>query len=103
MRACTTLTKLAKAEQRLGTAAEETEIAVELDTPVEQVPHQTERRGAFNIGELEFLRDENETATLLKHVSTPDEDPPAIQLEKVEAERLMPQPSTGFRLRNERF
>jgi RNA polymerase sigma factor for flagellar operon FliA len=80
---------LAKAEQRLGRVAEEAEIAVELDMPVEEYRIRLSEVAALNIGELEFLRDENETATLLKYVSTPDEDSPAMQLEKGELERLV--------------
>jgi RNA polymerase sigma factor for flagellar operon FliA len=44
---------------------------------------------ALDIGELEFLRDERETPILMKYISTPDEDSPAHQLEKVELERLI--------------
>jgi RNA polymerase sigma factor for flagellar operon FliA len=80
---------LAKAEQRWGRAPEEAEIAAELGMPVEEYRTKLGEVAALDIGELEFLRDERETPILLKYVSTPDEDSPAMQLEKVELERLI--------------
>jgi len=44
---------------------------------------------ALDIGELEFLRDERESPILLKYVATPEEDSPAMQLEKTELEKLI--------------
>jgi len=81
--------EVAKAEQRWGRAPEEAEIAAELGMPVEEYRTKLSEVAALDIGELEFLRDERETPILLKYVSTPDEDSPAMQLEKVELERLI--------------
>src|SRR5580658_11164329 len=75
---------LARAEQRWGRAPEEAEIAAELNMPVEEYRTKLSEVAALDIGELEFLRDEHETPILLKYVSTPEEDSPAHQLEKVE-------------------
>jgi RNA polymerase sigma factor for flagellar operon FliA len=80
---------LLKAEQRWGRVPEEAEIAAELGMPVEEYRTKLGEVAALDIGELEFLRDERETPILLKYVSTPDEDSPAQQLEKVELERLI--------------
>ena len=80
---------LAKAEQRWGRTAEEAEIAAELGMPVEEYRTKLNDVAALDIGELEFLRDERETPILMKYISTPDEDSPAHQLEKVELERLI--------------
>ncbi len=80
---------LAAAQQRLGRVPEEAEIAAELGMPVEEYRLRLGEVAALDIGELEFLRDERETPILLKYVSTPDEDSPALQLEKSELERLI--------------
>jgi len=80
---------LARAEQRWGRVPEEAEIAAELDMPVEVYREKLGEVAALDIGELEFLRDERETPILLKYVSAPDEDSPALQLEKAELERLI--------------
>jgi RNA polymerase sigma factor for flagellar operon FliA len=44
---------------------------------------------ALNIGELEFARDENENPVILKYAASPEEDSPAITLERAELERLI--------------
>ncbi len=80
---------LAKAEQRLGRAPEEGEIAAELGIPVEEYRTQLNEVAALDIGELEYLRDEKETPILLKYIATPEEDSPAQQLEKSELQRLV--------------
>ena len=80
---------LAKAEQKWGRVPEEAEIAAELSMSVEEYRSRLNDVAALDIGELEFLRDERETPILLKYVSTPEEDSPALQLEKVELERLI--------------
>jgi RNA polymerase sigma factor for flagellar operon FliA len=80
---------LARAEQRFGRVPEEAEIAAELGMPVEEYRMRLSEVAALDIGELEFLRDERETPILLKYVSTPEEESPALQLEKSELERLI--------------
>jgi RNA polymerase sigma factor for flagellar operon FliA len=80
---------VARAEQRLGRVPEESEIAAELGMPVEEYRTKLGEVAALDIGELEFLRDERETPILLKYVSTPDEDSPALQLERSELEKLV--------------
>lgn len=80
---------LMRAEQRLGRVPEEAEVAAELGMPVEEYRQKLGEVAALDIGELEFLRDERESPILLKYVSTPEEDSPAIQLEKSELEKLI--------------
>jgi RNA polymerase sigma factor for flagellar operon FliA len=80
---------VAKAEQKLGRAAEESEIASELGMTVEDYREKLNDVAALDIGELEFLRDERESPILLKYVATPEEDSPAMQLEKTELEKLI--------------
>ncbi|HEY4086348.1 MAG TPA: FliA/WhiG family RNA polymerase sigma factor [Bryobacteraceae bacterium] len=80
---------VARAEQKLGRAAEESEIAGELGMTVEDYREKLNDVAALDIGELEFLRDERESPILLKYVATPEEDSPAMQLEKTELERLI--------------
>ena len=48
----------------------------------------TEMEG-LNIGELEFIRDENETPVILKYAASAEEESPALTLERVELERLI--------------
>jgi len=76
-------------EQKLGRAAEESEIASELGMTVEDYRDKLNDVAALDIGELEFLRDERESPILLKYVATPEEDSPAMQLEKTELEKLI--------------
>jgi RNA polymerase sigma factor for flagellar operon FliA len=80
---------VARAEQKLGRAAEEAEIAGELGMTVEDYREKLNDVAALDIGELEFLRDERESPILLKYVATPEEDSPAMQLEKTELEKLI--------------
>jgi RNA polymerase sigma factor for flagellar operon FliA len=80
---------VARAEQKLGRAAEESEIAAELGMTVEDYREKLNDVAALDIGELEFLRDERESPILLKYVATPEEDSPAMQLEKTELEKLI--------------
>jgi RNA polymerase sigma factor FliA len=80
---------LARAEQKLGRSPEEEEIARELNLSVEDYRQKLHEVSTLDIGELEFLRDEHETPVLLNYLATPEEDSPAVQLERAELERLM--------------
>lgn len=80
---------VARVEQKVGRAAEEGEIAAELDITVEEYRKRLGEIAALDIGELEFLRDEKETPLLLKYVASTEEDSPAMQLERSELERLL--------------
>jgi RNA polymerase sigma factor for flagellar operon FliA len=44
---------------------------------------------ALNVAELEFVRDDNDSPAILKHIATNDEDSPAQKLERAELERLI--------------
>src|SRR5262249_10973716 len=44
---------------------------------------------ALNIGELEFQRDDNDRPSLLRYLATPEDESPAVTLEKSELERLI--------------
>ena len=80
---------VSKAQQRLGRSPEEAEIAAELRMPVDEYRQKLSEVAALDIGELEFVQDERETPVLLKYLSTPDEESPALQLERAELEKLI--------------
>ncbi len=80
---------VARAEQRLRRTPEEAEIAAELGVSLDEYRHRLTEIAALDIGELEYLRDENDAPVLLKYVAAPDENSPAIQLERSELERLI--------------
>ncbi len=80
---------IGRAEQRLGRTPEEAEIAAELKLSVEDYREKLTEMEALNIGELEFLRDANETPLILKYAACPEEDSPALTLERAELERLI--------------
>jgi RNA polymerase sigma factor for flagellar operon FliA len=80
---------IARAEQRLGRVPEEAEIAAEVNLSVEQYRQKLTEMEALNIGELEFVRDENETPVILKYAASAEEDSPAMTLERAELERLI--------------
>jgi RNA polymerase sigma factor for flagellar operon FliA len=80
---------IARAEQRLGRTPEESEIAAELNLPVGEYRQKLTEMEALNIGEIEYLRDENETPVILKYAASAEEDSPAITLERAELERLI--------------
>jgi RNA polymerase sigma factor for flagellar operon FliA len=80
---------VSKAEQRLRRSPEEAEIAAELRITVEEYRQKLTDVAGLDVGELEFLRDENESPVLMKYVATPEEDSPALQLERAELERLV--------------
>src|SRR5665213_124054 len=80
---------VARAEQKLRRTPEEAEIAAELGISVDEYRQRLNDVSALDIGELEFLRDEKETPVLMQYVATPDEDSPAMQLERSELEKLI--------------
>jgi RNA polymerase sigma factor for flagellar operon FliA len=80
---------LAKAEQRLGRAPEESEIAAELGMPVEEYRRRLTEVAALEIGELEFLQDDREMPVLVRYVASPEDQSPFQQLERAELERLV--------------
>jgi RNA polymerase sigma factor FliA len=80
---------IARAEQRLGRTPEEAEIAGELNLSLDEYRQKLTEMEALNIGELEFIRDENETPVVLKYTASPEEESPAVSLERAELERLI--------------
>ncbi len=77
-----------RAEQALGRAPEESEIAAQLGIPVEEYRDKLNEVAALDIGELQYARNENETPALLKY-ATSNEDSPAVTLERAELEKLI--------------
>ncbi len=82
-------TAIARAEQKLGRTPEEAEIARELNLGIEDYRRRLTEMEALNVGELEYLRDERESPVLLKYTPSPDEESPAVTLERAELERLI--------------
>ncbi|HEX4134873.1 MAG TPA: FliA/WhiG family RNA polymerase sigma factor [Bryobacteraceae bacterium] len=80
---------IARAEQRLGRVPEEAEIAAEVNLTLDEYRQKLTEMEALNIGELEFVRDENETPVILKYAASTEEDSPAATLERAELERLI--------------
>lgn len=80
---------LARAEQRLGRSPEEAEIAAELKLSVDEYREKLNEVAAIDIGELQLPNDGRDASGLLKYIATPDEDSPAMQLERSELERLI--------------
>jgi RNA polymerase sigma factor FliA len=80
---------IARSEQRLGRVPEEEEIARELKLSVDDYRLKLTEMEALNIGELEFIRDEHDTPVILKYTACPEEESPAITLERAELERLI--------------
>jgi RNA polymerase sigma factor for flagellar operon FliA len=80
---------LSRAEQRLGRTPEEAEIAAELNLSIDDYRHKLNEMEALNIGELDFVRDENDLPVALKYAAASEEDSPAVRLERGELERLM--------------
>lgn len=80
---------ISRLEQRLGRTPEEAEIAEELTLNVDEYRQKLTEMEGLNIGELEFVRDENENPVILKYVASGEEDSPALTLERVELERLI--------------
>ena len=80
---------IGRAEQRLGRTPEEAEIAAELSLDIAEYRKKLAEVDILNIGELEFLRDENDSPSLLRYAASPEEDSPAVTLERAELERLI--------------
>jgi RNA polymerase sigma factor for flagellar operon FliA len=80
---------IARAEQRLGRVPEEAEIAAEVNLTIDEYRQKLTEMEALNIGELEFVRDENETPVILKYAASTEEESPAALLERAELERLI--------------
>ncbi len=80
---------IARLEQTLGRVPEEAEIAEELKLPVAEYRRKLTEMEGLNIGELEYVRDENDTPVLLKYAASAEEDSPATTLERSELERLI--------------
>jgi RNA polymerase sigma factor for flagellar operon FliA len=80
---------IGRLEQRLGRTPEEEEIAGELNLSLDAYRQKLTEMEALNIGELEFAREGNENPVILKYAASPEEDSPAITLERAELERLI--------------
>jgi RNA polymerase sigma factor for flagellar operon FliA len=80
---------IARLEQKLGRAPEEAEVADELKLPVEGYRQKLIEMEGLNIGELEYVRDEDDQPMLLKYAASAEEDSPAAMLERSELERLI--------------
>ena len=80
---------LARAEQRLRRSPEEAEIAAELGVSVEIYRQKLSEVAALDIGEFDYYQDDHGSPLLAKYVASPDEQSPALQLERVELERLI--------------
>jgi RNA polymerase sigma factor for flagellar operon FliA len=79
---------LSRAEQRLGRTPEEAEVAAELSLTIDDYRQKLGEMEALNIGELDFIRDENDAPIALRYAASGEESP-AVQLERTELERLM--------------
>jgi len=80
---------VAEAEQQLGRAPEEAEIAAQLHLTIDDYRHKLTEMEGLNIGELEFARDENERSLVVKYIASPEDESPEITLERSELERLI--------------
>jgi RNA polymerase sigma factor for flagellar operon FliA len=76
-------------EQRVGRVPEEAEIAAELSLSVDNYRQKRIEMEALNIGEMEFVRDENGSPLALRYAAAPEEESPSMALERVELERLV--------------
>ena len=80
---------IARLEQKLGRVPEEAEIADELKLPLVEYRQKLTEMEGLNIGELEFVRDEDDAPLLLKYTASTKEDSPLAALERHELERLI--------------
>lgn len=80
---------IARLEQKLGRTPEEAEIAQEVNLGLDQYRQKLSEMEGLNIGELEFVRDDNESPMILKYAASAEEDSPAVTLERAELERLI--------------
>jgi RNA polymerase sigma factor for flagellar operon FliA len=79
---------VARAEQTLGRAPEESEVAAQLGIAVEEYRDKLNEVAALDIGELQYARNERETPTLLNYAVS-NEESPAVTLERAELEKLI--------------
>jgi RNA polymerase sigma factor FliA len=80
---------IARLEQKVGRVPEESEIAGELKLSVDEYRQKLTEMEGLNIGELEYIRDEDDTPLLLKYAASPEDESPAVTLERVELERVI--------------
>lgn len=80
---------IASAEQRLRRTPEEAEIAAELHLTLEEYRQKLTEMEALNVGEIDFVRDEDESSAILNHTAANDQASPALQLERAELEKLI--------------
>jgi RNA polymerase sigma factor for flagellar operon FliA len=73
----------------LGRVAEEAEIAAELRLDLDDYRRKLNEMEALNIGELDFVRDENDSSVALRYAVASDEESPAVRLERTELERVI--------------
>ena len=77
-----------RAEQTLGRAPEESEIAAQLGIPVEEYRDKLNEVAALDIGELQYARNDQESPGLLRYAVSSEESP-AVTLERAELEKLI--------------
>jgi len=79
---------VARAEQMLGRAPEESDIAAQLGIPVEEYRNKLNEVAALDIGELQYARNEQDSPTLLQYAVS-NEESPEVTLERTELEKLI--------------
>jgi RNA polymerase sigma factor FliA len=80
---------VSRAGQRWGRTPEEAEIAAELGISVEEYREKLTEIEALNIGEIEFVRDGHDAPAMLRYSRNPEEQSPAMTLERAELEKLV--------------
>ena len=80
---------VARSQQKFQRTPEEGEIAAELGVSIDEYRERLTEISALDIGELDYFRDERDSPVLLKYIAAPDENSPAILLERTELERLI--------------
>jgi RNA polymerase sigma factor for flagellar operon FliA len=80
---------IVRAEHRLGRTPEEAEIAAELGLTVDDYRQKLTEIEGLQVGEIDFIRDDDDSSAILKHVAANDEQSPAQKLERAELERLI--------------
>jgi RNA polymerase sigma factor for flagellar operon FliA len=77
-----------RAEQALGRAPDESDIAAQLGIPVEEYRNKLNEVAALDIGELQYARNEQDSPTLLQYAVS-NEESPEVTLERTELEKLI--------------
>lgn len=77
-----------RAEQALGRAPEESDIAAQLGIPVEEYRDKLNQVAALDIGELQYARNEQDSPTLLQYAVS-NQESPEVTLERTELEKLI--------------